>query len=133
MRLPDPATLTSWEAEIAAEAIGEMNAVIRIYTSVTDETVIVDNRPARLVVIERPQQILGTDQWNVERRTRIQIELKQDDPLFLKGMIVRVLDGGRDPSLERYAFEVMITTSDSHAAVRTLECISEFAPLAPVT
>ena len=131
MRLPDPATLSDWSDEIAAEAIGEMNGAIRVYGR--DATVIVDNRPARMVITERPMQILGTDQWNVMRRLRVQIENKADDPIFEKGFTIRALDGGKDVTLTRYAFTIMTNVSDSHAAVRTLECISEWAPLDPVT
>lgn len=131
MRLPDPATLTDWSDEIAAEAIGEMNATIRVYDSA--ENIIVDNRPARLAVTERPMQILGTDQWNVMRRIRVQVENRVGDPIFAKGFTIRVLNGGKDATLTRYAFTIMTNVSDSHAAVRTLECISEWAPLNPVT
>lgn len=131
MRLPDPATLTDWSDEIAAEAIGEMNAAIRVYDSA--ENIIVDNRPARLAVTERPMQILGTDQWNVMRRLRVQVENRVGDPIFAKGFTIRVLNGGKDATLARYAFTIMTNVSDSHAAVRTLECISEWAPLNPVT
>lgn len=131
MNLPDPATLNDWSDEIADEAIGEFNATVRIYDNT--QAVVVDGRAARVVITERPMQVLGTDQWNVERRTRIQIENLATDPIFEKGWTVRVTNGGKDATLTRYAFLIMTNTSDSHAAVRTLECISEFAPLDPVT
>lgn len=131
MRLPDPATFSDWSDEIAADAKGEKNATIRIYDDA--KNIIIDGRPARLVTTQRPMQILGTDQWNVERRTRIQIENLGTDPIFQKGWTVRFKNGGKDQTLTQYAFVIMTNVSDSHAAVRTLECISEFAPLTPVT
>ena len=131
MNLPDPTTLADWSGEIAAEAVTEMNAVIRVYDA--SASVVVDNRRARVVATEQPTSILGTDQWNVERRARVQIENLPTDPIFEKSWTIRVLDGGEDATLTRYSFTVMTNTSDSHAAVRTLECISEWAPLDPVT
>lgn len=131
MLLPDPATLTDWSDEIAASAIGEMNATIRVLDAA--ESIIVNNRPARVVVTQRPMSILGTDQWNVERRLRVQLENRAGDPIFAKGFTIRILNGGKDATLVRYAFTIMTNVSDSHAAVRTLECISEWAPLNPVT
>jgi hypothetical protein len=131
MHLPDPSTFDNWSDEIAEEAVGEFNATIRIYDD--QKSVVVDNRSARIVITERPMQILGTDQWNVMRRARFQIVNNPADPIFQKAWTIRVLNGGEDATLERYAFTIMTNVSDSHAAVRTLECISEFAPLNPVS
>lgn len=133
-----------WEDEVAEVAVGEMNAVIDIldpsgtgtpYDPSTDTgglsepATIITGRPARIQTRREPHTMDAQVVWTTQRRVLIQIELRPDDPIVSKGFVVRVTDGGRDPSLTRYAFEVLNAVNSSHAAVRTIQAIGDLAVL----
>lgn len=96
------------------------------YTGGTPNQIIVDDRPARAQHIRLPLEQAGAYEWSTKRRYRFQLELLASDPAIRKGMVVRVTDGGRDPILEQFAFEVASASNSSHAALRTIETLTEF-------
>ena len=134
-----------WPSEIADAAIPEFTGRISVidpstsngtynpdadaYIGAIADTPILSNRAARIQHIRLPLEQSGAREWGAKRRYRFQIELRDGDPEITKGMIVRVIDGGRDPSLVNYAFTVLSATNSSHAAIRTIETISELGAL----
>lgn len=143
MHLPNPATRADWSAEITEEALGEVNGEISVlnpgetveipYDPGTDEggdvvmATVLANRPARIQHLRSPVDASVADQWQTKRAIRFQIELRAGDPLILKGYIVKVVDGGKDKSLEQFAYTVTSAVNSSHAALRTIEAVSELA------
>jgi hypothetical protein len=89
-------------------------------------TTILEARAARAQHIRLPLEQAGAYEWSTKRRYRFQIELLAADPVVRKGMVVRVRAGGRDPVLENFAFEVASASNSSHAALRTIETLTEF-------
>jgi hypothetical protein len=149
---PPAAVDDDWAAEIAEEARTEMRGRIEVcrpgkptkYDPKTDtggraqmQTIIgarpgdeTPGRPARIQHIRLPLEQSGAAEWATKRRYRFQIDLFDDDPVIEKGMIVRVLDGGRDGALAAYAFEVLSASGSSNTALRTIETVTEFAKAA---
>lgn len=136
---PLPAPM-SWEDEIAAAAIEQFNGAFVVeqpgdpgtydptedeYTGGTDATVIQAERPGRIQHVRLPLESSDGDGYTVRRRVRIQCELRDGDEIITKGLVVRVTDGGRDASLEAFTYQVVSAINSSHAALRTLECITE--------
>lgn len=138
-----PINATSWPEEIAEVAREFMNCTIKVfrpgkpgkYDPATDDytgegyvpdIVLLEGRPARAQHIRLALEQAGAYEWSTKRRYRFQIELLDDDPTITKGSVVRVTDGGNDPTLEDFAFEVVSASNSSHAALRTLETLTEF-------
>lgn len=134
---------TSWPEEIAEAAREFMNCTIKVvrpgksgkYDPTTDdytgegyepEKIILQDRAARAQHIRLALEQAGAYEWSTKRRYRFQIELLADDPTITKGMVVRVTGGGNDPSLQHFAFEVVSASNSSHAALRTIETLTEF-------
>ena len=67
----------------------------------------------------------GVDQNTTKRAIRFQIELRAGDPVITTGLTVRVDDGGKNKQLEQFAYTVQSSVNSSHAALRTIEAISE--------
>ena len=135
-----PITADSWAEEIADAAREFFNATIDVllpgtpgkynpssdsYTGGTEDTPVIEDRPARAQHIRLATEQSGSREWSAKRRYRFQIDLLPGDPTVTKGMIVRVRDGGRDPSLVDFAFEVITASNSSHAALRTIETVTE--------
>ena len=142
--LPPPPPADSWSDEIAAAAEEMMNGVIDVYipgepgeyNPITDEIeggtpdqVIVNASKARIQHLAGPAEAAGSAEWATKRRFRFQIPLQAGDAPITKGMLVRVVDGGRDPGLESYSYTVLSAVNSSHAALRTIEAVTEGAPV----
>lgn len=121
-----------------------MNAVVDVFTpgapgqwdpNIGDvgpgqpEIPVITARKARVQHLRVPLESAGSSEWATRRAIRIQIPLQAGDPLIAKGMIVRVVDGGRDASLELFRYTVLSAINSSHAAVRTIEAVTEGAPV----
>ena len=130
----------NWSQIIADSAAEFMNAVITItlpgtpgaYDPVTDTygagvagTVLIDDRAARAQHLSSPSETTGAGEWGVKRRYRWQILLDPSDPIIPKGAILTCSNGGRDASLTQFTYEVLSATGSSHAALRTIETLSE--------
>lgn len=103
------------------------------YDPVTDETTggtpdvpVITGRPARAQHLRAPQDFNDGNGWDVKRVYRFQCEILADDPSITKGMVAR-FSGGRDPELAKVEFQVVSATNSSHAAVRTIEAVSELS------
>lgn len=133
----------SWPQEILEVAREYFNCVIDVinpgspgtYNPATDDytgegyvpdVAVLEGREARAQHIRLPLEQAGAREWATKRRYRFQTELLDADPPITKGMIVRVRSGGRDPVLENFAFEVASASNSSHAALRTIETLTEF-------
>jgi hypothetical protein len=90
------------------------------------DVMVIEGRPARAQHIRLPLEQAGAYEWSTKRRYRFQIELLASDPVIRKGMVVRVREGGKDPVLVHFAFEVASASNSSHAALRTIETLTEF-------
>lgn len=107
---------------------GKYDPIADDYTGegyIPDE-IVLDGREARAQQIRLPLEQAGAREWATKRRYRFQTEIVDGDYPITKGMVVRVRAGGRDPVLQHFAFEVASASNSSHAALRTLECITEF-------
>ncbi len=135
--------MMDWPEEILEAAREFFNCTIDVilpgkngkYNPDTDEytgegyvpdTTILEGRAARAQHIRLPLEQSGAYEWATKRRYRFQLELLEADPTIRKGMVVRVRAGGRDPVLEHFAFEVASASNSSHAALRTIETLTEF-------
>lgn len=87
----------------------------------------VRGRPARIQHLRLPLENAGSGEWATKRRYRMQVEILPGDPVLQKGQIVNVLDGGKDPSLEAFSYTLVSAANSSHAALRTLETVTEGA------
>lgn len=134
---------TSWSEEILEVAREYFNGVIDVfipatlgkYDPVTDERtgegyvpeqVLIGARQARIQQLQTPREQSGSYEWSTKRRYRFQVELLTNDPVIHKGAMVRVRDGGRDSQLEDYVYQVTSASNSSHAALRTIETVTEF-------
>jgi hypothetical protein len=133
----------SWNEEIADGSEEFRNGVISIldpdlvgtaYDPVTDEggaadpAVLIDHRDASIQQIRLPVPADGSMQSAAQRRYRFKFEAAEGDPFLRVGLIVRVDDGGEDPSLEQLRFHISGGTGSSHMAVRTIEASTEQVP-----
>lgn len=139
--LPPPPSSQDWPDEILAVARQQFNCVIDVIdpTRVVDEPydpitdtggtsaplVVIADRPARVQHIRLPLEQSGASEWGTKRRYRVQCEILTGDALIRKGFMVRVR-GGRDPVLSRFALQVLSASNSSHAALRTIETITEY-------
>lgn len=139
-----PAANAEWSDEITDVAVGEMRGKIWVfdpdpagktpYNALTDAggkpgmVTVLSNRRARIQHGRNPVSGASSDSWDPKRNFRFQIDLLPGDPLILKGMIVRVTDGHKDPSLQQFAYTVESATNSSQAALRTIVAVSEASP-----
>lgn len=120
---------SDWSAVIAEAAKMMFNGELRAFIpgeldSGADDVVLIDWRPARAQHLAMPLEMSDGSGWNTKRRFRFQTELRADDPIIPKGAIVR-FRGGKDHTLTRFAFQVTSAVNSSHAALRTIETITE--------
>lgn len=144
MALPSLSALDDWSSEIAEDAVGEMNGEISVIKPNTADdsdydpeadsggtaapSTVLSHRRARIQHLKAPSDATGGGQWGTKTFIRFQVENKTDDPLILKGMIVVVHNGGKDKALEAFTYEVTRAVNSSHAALRTIEAVSELGP-----
>ena len=139
-----------WSGEIRDAVIesGALNGVIRIYKAGStqpgahdpyagsggepDVELILGPRDARAQHLRLPVESNDGLGWTTRRRYRFQYQILDGDDditgdLVGKGYSVR-FTGGKDPSLQHFSFQVLSAVNSSHAALRTLECITEAGP-----
>jgi hypothetical protein len=130
---------SDWSDEIFEAASEEFNGELRVMlpgtpgqfdpdtnttTGGTDPTVVIDWRDARAQHIRLPLENNDGNGWSTKRRFRFQCELREGDPIVHKGMYVE-FRGGKDHTLEEFAFQVNSAVNSSHAALRTIETSTE--------
>lgn len=92
----------------------------------TAESIVLGPRAARAQHLRLPQEFNDGTGWDVKRRYRFQFEILDGDPSITKGLYAR-FSGGRDPELAKVEFQIASATNSSHAALRTVEAVSELA------
>lgn len=105
---------------------GTYDPVADATTGGTPDVVVIGDRPARAQHLRSPQDFNDGTGWDVKRVYRFQCEILPGDPSITKGMVAR-FTGGRDPELAKVEFQVVSATNSSHAALRTVEAISELS------
>ncbi|MDL5351094.1 DUF6093 family protein [Microbacterium sp. zg-YB36] len=103
---------------------GTYDPITDTVTGGTPPTVAQDWRPARAQHVGMPLETSDGNGWSTKRRFRFQWDLLPDDPIITKGMYVEYR-GGKDPSLARFDYQVLSAVNSSHAALRTVEAMSE--------
>lgn len=125
---------SGWEDAIHDAAVQFMNAEVCFYEATettpynpvtgtggpTGATVLWQGK-ARVQQIRSPRQFQEEYQANATRFFRFQLDPKDNLPAIEFGWKARVLDGARDPELERLVFVVNSAINSSHRAVRTVE------------
>lgn len=150
MALPSPGSqASSWLDEVAAELLGDPDlptATIRVldfpnapdgseYNPDTDAgpasapIVVLPDRPALVSRTNSVAESAGANEWSTRRRYAFDIDIREGDPLILKGMILRVVDGGRDSALEHFAFQVISAGATPLSPLRRIETVSEMSPV----
>lgn len=99
-----------------------MNATARWYKEGAHQF----DTPARVQHLRAPLDASSASAWATKRAIRVQIPLTDSAALIRKGWIVQFI-GGNDPALENISATVQSAINSSHAAIRTVECISELA------
>lgn len=142
MALSPPPLANDWSQVILETAREFMNGEMRVmrpgtpgtYDPVTDgttggtpPTVVIDWRPARAQHIRLPLETSDTNGWRTRRRYRFQCEILDGDPIITPGLYVEYR-GGKDPSLASFVYQVTSAVNSSHAALRTVETITEGNP-----
>lgn len=134
--------IVGWEDQIHAAAIQYMNARVCFYRTVggTDDypelgkpgapsTVeILWTGKARVQHLRAPRNDSSDYQASDSRAFRFQLDPDDNPPALYSGTKARVLDGGRDSSLENYAYTVDSAVNSSHMAVRTVELSADMKP-----
>lgn len=128
----------SWSDTIAEVAEQFMNATIQVLEPsggeptynealkdyVMPEPVVLVECVARIQHVRVPNPQNTEYQWSMGRHYRFQVPYSDVEGLYIrKGLIVKVLDGGRDAELNDLLFEVLGATNSSHRAVRTIETV----------
>lgn len=126
MSLPRRASIEDWSSEIEALAREQRNGKIVVYKP--DRSVIIAERPARIQNVRATPEVATSIEWSTKRFYRFQVELRPDDPHIPAGSIVRVTDGGKDHTLVDYVYEVLSASNSSHAALRTIETVTNLKP-----
>lgn len=126
-----------WSDVIGDVAAEYMNGVIDIFTVGKNpvpfdpktgqgggeiETPVASNVVARIQHVREPRPVTTTYEATTYRRFRFQVSLAEYGALAIpEGARVRIVDGGRDPSLVGKVIVVTSSVNSSHAAVRTIE------------
>lgn len=105
---------------------GKYDPVEDEITGGTPGVAVISGRPARAQHLRAPQDFNDGTGWDVKRVYRFQCEILDGDPSITKGMFAR-FSGGRDPELAKVEFQIVSATNSSHAALRTIEAISELS------
>lgn len=152
MPLPDPSVVNDWTLTFKDAQVADLmfNAKIVIYDPHSDQataydafadtgagvtpTVVMPERRARIQELKSRSavHINGSGVWGTYRLFRFETDLLPGDPLIRKGLELRVTDGGKDPSLTSFAYEVMTSVNSSWAPIRTIECITELVQVPAV-
>lgn len=152
MPLSPIADVEDWSAEILEgakeffngriEVVDPSNIITVPYDPITDEgptseaEIVLTNdpddtvrgRPARIQHLRVPLENAGSGEWSTKRRFRFQHEMLPGDPTLRKGQLVTVLDGGKDETLTEFSYTITSAVNSSHAALRTIEAITEGSP-----
>lgn len=134
--------IVGWQDQIREAAIPYMNARVCFYRTVggTDDypelglpgspaTVeVLWSGKARVQQIRAPRNDSSDYQASDSRSFRFQLDPQDNPPVLYSGTKGRVLDGGRDSSLENYAYTVESAVNSSHMAVRTVELSADMKP-----
>lgn len=130
-----------WPDEIAEDAREEFDGEVEIreagtpgeFDPVTGTRgpgvpgeVVLSRRPARAQHIRLPLESNDSNSWQTRRRYRIQCDILDGDLSVTKGLVARFY-GGRDAEIPKMVLQVQWATNSSHAAVRTIECMTEGA------
>ena len=134
MPLPTPLPASaSWPDEIARSAEREMKGEIALYDSVSNPgeaptLVLLVQSKASIITLGISEAVVG-GQWITKRAVRVKIPRDAYLSPIGNGTLLRVLDGGNDKTLEQFAYIVLAAANSSHAAVRSIECVSELVPV----
>lgn len=118
-----------WDGELEVRepgTPGEYQNGSDTYSAGAPGQVVLSRRPARA------QQIHSTDlsgdgnSWETRRRYRFQCDILESDLPVTKGLVLYFF-GGHDPELAEMVFQVVWAANSSHAAVRTIDTITEGA------
>ena len=132
--LPDP---TDWSAEVARSAEANMKANVSLYDSVSNPgaeptlTHLATSK-ATIMTLSISDAIVG-GQWITKRTVNVRIPLSAYAEPITAGLLLRVNDGHRDPTLEQYAFTVLASANSSDAAVRSIDLMSELVVVPAIT
>jgi hypothetical protein len=89
------------------------------------ETFIATGVPARIQHLREPRPVTATYEATTYRRVRFQVNLATYGSLAIpEGARIRIADGGKDPELVGRIAVVTSAVNSSHAAVRTIEGIT---------
>lgn len=134
MALPPRSSLVAWPDEIARVAATQMNVTLTFLGS--DKT-LVCTTPGRFQHLRSPLDASSAAQWSTKRAGRAQIPLDATTGMIRKGLLCQISAGVddkgnaiplRDPTLGLVTFTVQSAINSSHAALRTVEMVSELAP-----
>ena len=140
MALSRPDFSRSWSDEIRDAAVEFFDALITVkrpdgppgeYDPITGETepgtpgeILIQDRIGRAQNLRSPIEFNDGNGKQTKLDYRIQIDALPGDPSITEGLIVLV-DGGRDPELQKMTFHVGFATNSTHMAVRTIMCATE--------
>ncbi|MBT2484863.1 MULTISPECIES: DUF6093 family protein [unclassified Microbacterium] len=141
---PPSRTSSSWADEIRDEAVLEFNGEITVSTKGTRGTrdkvtgdygpytpgeIVLSRRRARAQHLQAPKETSSGGGAQSSRRYRFQCEILAGDPEITEESVTQGLvvefTGGRDPELAKMKFQVRFATNSSHAALRTIETVTE--------
>lgn len=125
MSLPPRASLANWSDEIAAVAADFMNVTAKFYNSAGALQLTTKGRWQHK---RSPLDASSATSWSTRRAGHIQVPLTASTGLILKGWTAQISAGTeplRDPSIGLISFTVQSAVNSSHAALRTVEVISE--------
>lgn len=134
--------ITDWSEQILATARQYMNGQVCFYRIVggkddlpeigqpgTPATVeVLWQGKARIQHLRAPRRDSTEYQASDSRSFRFQLDPLDEPPVLYAGTKARVLDGGRDASLETYSYQVESAVNSSHMAVRTVELTADMRP-----
>lgn len=138
---PPSRLAADWPDEILQDAKQEFNGELVIrqpgtrgardpitgdYGPFTLGAVVLSARPARAQHIRLPLDSNDGTGSQARRRYRFQCEILPGDPSVTQGLVA-YFTGGNDPELAKMTFQVRMATNSSHAALRTIETLTEAA------
>lgn len=139
MALSPVTSEADWPDEILAAAKEEFVGIITIskpgtpgkYDPITGDygpgtagTVVLGPRMARAQHIRLPIDSNDGNGSQARRRYRFQFEIEPGDASITQGLVVK-FESDRDPELGKTTFQVRFAMNSSHAALRTVEAITE--------
>lgn len=144
MSLP-PLSPSNWADEIAQEAERWMNCTATFYDPVPGNPPTLTKlfeAKARWQHLRTPVDSSNATAWSTKRAGRIQVPLNAATGLVKRGLIVRLSPGVdpvtgaliplRDPTLALISFTTQNAVNSSHAALRTIEVVTEVVPVPAV-